>query len=237
MKTDTCRDVMQVCLNGHVMTDLLGTQPEQGRSYCDRCGAPTLSRCPTCGAALPGATPLPGLAPMGVRAAPRHCADCGAALPWTARAHAAPPATFAALEPLLRRVPRLARQLRERHGTRPAFRLEDVHDLADLLRAALHLSFDDVRRQARTPSYAADTRTDFLVGPERIAVTAKLAGDPMQLADEIRIDVADYETQGDCGGLVVLIYDAAQRLHEPDRLEAEWGRAETTLSVRCVVAR
>ena len=35
-------DVMQVCRNGHVITDLLHTYPERGLSHCDRCGAPIL---------------------------------------------------------------------------------------------------------------------------------------------------------------------------------------------------
>ena len=43
--------------------------------------------------------------------------------------------------------------------------------LDDLMRAVLPLHFDDVRPQGRTPHYAAGTRTDFLLAPERVAVT------------------------------------------------------------------
>ena len=42
-------DVMQVCRNGHVITDMLRAHPESGLSHCDRCGAPTLDRCLTYG--------------------------------------------------------------------------------------------------------------------------------------------------------------------------------------------
>ena len=57
------QDVMQVCLNGHVITDRLRGRPEHALSRCDRCGAPTLYRCPTCGRELPGARGVPGLEP------------------------------------------------------------------------------------------------------------------------------------------------------------------------------
>src|SRR5439155_25452025 len=88
---------------------------------------------------------------------------------------AAPP--LAALETLLRRLPRVVHELRSRHGERPPFRAADGYDLADLLRALLPLHFDDVRPPSRTPSYAAATRTDFLLvsppGGRAIALTAK----------------------------------------------------------------
>src|SRR5205814_8178601 len=83
----------------------------------------------------------------------------------------------AALENLLRRLPRVIHELRWRHGERPPFRVSDIHDLEDLLRALLPLQFDDVRPLCRTPSYAAATRTDFLlvspVGGRSIALTPK----------------------------------------------------------------
>ena len=52
---DRVSDVMQVCHNGHVITDLLHTYPERGLSHCDRCGAPTRDRCGTCGRLITGA--------------------------------------------------------------------------------------------------------------------------------------------------------------------------------------
>ena len=55
------QDVMQVCRNGHVITDLLRTCPERGQTHCDRCGAATIEQCLTCGQSLPGAIAVPGL--------------------------------------------------------------------------------------------------------------------------------------------------------------------------------
>src|SRR5690349_10105581 len=110
MIADDVRDAMQVCMHGHVVTDLLHTHPEQARTHCDRCGAATLARCGTCGAELPGAIPVPGLTPVGSRRPPQHCPTCGAAFPWTLRQR--PPrnlGAFTTLEHLLRRLPRVAR--------------------------------------------------------------------------------------------------------------------------------
>src|SRR5271165_1781305 len=125
MTTNGCQlDVMQVCRNGHVMTDLLHTNPERSRSHCDRCGAETLDRCATCGQELPGAFPVPGLAPVGALRPPDYCPTCGAAFPWAADRHAVSaddPLRF--LVPLLRRLPRMIRQLRSRHGNRPPFQV------------------------------------------------------------------------------------------------------------------
>ena len=59
------QDVMQVCRNGHVITDLLHTYADRGLSHCDRCGAATLDRCATCGLEIPGAVHVPGLVPVG----------------------------------------------------------------------------------------------------------------------------------------------------------------------------
>ena len=60
----------------------------------------------------------------------------------------------------------------------PKYRLsfeKDIYDLEDLLRTILYLHFDDIRRATRTPGYSLGTRTDFVVGVERVAVAVKLA--------------------------------------------------------------
>src|SRR5262249_17380791 len=136
---DGCmHNVMQVCHNGHVITDLLTTYPERGLRHCDRCGAPTCDRCRTCGQPIAGAVSVRGLVPAGQLSPPQSCSTCGAAFPWAKRA--APTTALsplAILETLLRRLPRVIRQLRVRQGDRPPFRVEDERDLEDLLRAVL----------------------------------------------------------------------------------------------------
>lgn len=241
--TDTAgRDVMQVCRNGHVITDRLRGSPESAAVHCDRCGAATLDCCPTCGQALPGAATVPGLLPVGRRRPPAFCATCGAAFPWTRRP-ASPPPPVAALETLLRRLPRAVRELRARHGERPPFRAADVYDLEDLLRALLPLSFDDVRPLSRTPSYAAATRTDFLLVPagggRTIALAPKWATADLSeagLTKQWDEDVTYYEARRDCRLLVGFVYDPEGRLPDAPALETAWSRPRGDVELRCVVA-
>jgi hypothetical protein len=232
-------DVMQVCRNGHVITDLLRTYPERGLGHCDRCGAPTLEGCPTCGHELPGAVPVPGLVPMGRSEPPLFCAHCGAAFPWAHRPNPAAPEPWPLLENLLRRLPRVARQLRVRQGDRPAFRVADGRDLEDLLRSLLPLHFDAVLPQCRTPSYAPGTITDFRLDPHEIVVTAKRGKadvSEQQWMEQLQEDVAHYSLELSPGTLVYFVYDPELTLHEPRKLEAAWSQAKDEMQVRGVIA-
>jgi hypothetical protein len=241
---DSCPDVMQVCRNGHVITDLLHSHPGRGLSHCDRCGATTLDRCPTCGKELVGANYVPGLVTMGTRLPPQRCAYCGAAFPWAGQpANDQPVDAVAGLVNLLRRLPLMIRQLRTRHGDRPPFRVQDEHDLDDLLRAVLPLQFDEVRTESRTPGYAAGNRTDFRLGgdaaPHHVAVTAKLVSRGCraeQLEEQWREDLAYYQRVSGCRILVGFLYDAEGQLREPQKLEAIWSQLGERLELRCVIA-
>jgi hypothetical protein len=231
-------DVMLVCRNGHVITDRLHGSPELLLRHCDRCGADTLSRCPTCGQEFPGAVVWPGPVPIGRPQPPRYCSRCGAAFPWAPRPRpAADP--LAALEALLRRLPEVSRQLRNRQGDRPPFRVEDERDLEDLLRALLAVPFDDVRLEGRTPAYASRRRTDFLLHGGTLALTAKCvraAADESRVAAELAADVAYYQARPGCRALVCFLYDPEGRLPDPRRLEAAWSRPRDELDLCCLVA-
>ena len=233
------RDVMQVCRNGHVITDLLHSYPERGLFHCDRCGAQTLDRCATCGANIPGAIQVLGLPPAGTCPPPNYCAVCGAAFPWTVRPQVALSNPRGQLETMLRRLPQVVRQLRCRQTNRPPFRVQDEQDLEDLLRALLALHFDDVRPEIRTPRYAAGNRTDFLLFPQGFALTAKLAGPLLRepgIANQLKEDVAYYSGKKHCSSLLTCVYDAEGLLREPAALEKAWSIREEGLEVRCIIA-
>lgn len=233
-------DVMQVCRNGHVITDLLHNCPERGLLHCDRCGAPTLDHCLTCGQKIRGAIYVPGLVPAGNCPPLSYCASCGAAFPWTnGRRRPPPPHPRAALETMLRRLPLVARQLRWRQGARPPFRIEDERDLEDLLRSLLPLHFDDIRPIARTPSYAPGRRTDFLLHAQGIAVAVKLVGPELReqtIAQQLQEDVAYHREQSDCTSFLAFVYDPDGLLRETAVLERAWARQENQLEVCCVIA-
>jgi hypothetical protein len=236
--TEFEQDVMQVCRNGHVVTNQMRTRPEQARHHCEHCGATTLHACSTCGLELPGALVVPGLQPIGMPEPPRFCSNCGAAFPWQRR----PAAVIAAantLESFLRRLPLAVRQLRQRWRTRLPFRVEDEHDLEDVVRSLLPLFFDDVRLRSRTPAYAVDTRTDFLLCQEKIVLTLKQAAlDRRQscLEKQLQEDKSFYGASPDCGTLWVYVYDPQAYLQDPQRLEAIWSQGEENPQMKCVIS-
>jgi hypothetical protein len=229
---DCVQDAMQVCRNGHVITDLLRTCPECSLTHCDRCGAVTMDRCPTCGHELPGAVVVPGLQPLGARPAPHYCESCGAAFPWTRQRRPPKRESLLILENLLHRLPRVIRQLRVRRGDRPPFRVVDERDLEDLLRSLLPLHFDDIRPECRTPSYASSTRTDFLLVPENIALTIKWA--QPRILEQVQEDAAYYRHERKCRTLVVFVYDPESSLREPCVPPSAGAEDGEGPEVRCV---
>lgn len=77
-------DIAQICLNGHVITSATKTAPKLKRRFCDKCGAPTITECPNCGADIRGYYHVPGeLTLAATYRLPKFCRDCGVAYPWT----------------------------------------------------------------------------------------------------------------------------------------------------------
>ena len=77
-------DVMQVCLNGHTITDTAATQPEFAKPFCSNCGERTITTCPECRAPIQGTYHVPGVAVLAfaIPKAPNNCHACGTAYPW-----------------------------------------------------------------------------------------------------------------------------------------------------------
>lgn len=75
--------VAQICLNGHMITDSSDTYPELCSPYCPKCGAATITACPSCGAPLPGDYDC-GIPIIGSQAPVNaYCHQCGKPYPWT----------------------------------------------------------------------------------------------------------------------------------------------------------
>jgi hypothetical protein len=130
------------------------------------------------------------------------------------------------------------RQLRVRHGDRPSFRVTEDRDLEDLVRALLPIHFDDVRPECRTPSYAAVTRTDFLLAPEQIALTVKHSGPALggaDLAGQFAEDFAYYQGQRVCRTLVCFVYDPEGLLRHFTPPEIPGAAPDGAVGVRWVV--
>lgn len=77
-------EVAQVCLNGHVITKIYNISLERRKSFCDKCGAPTIHQCQNCGENIQGEYMVPGMAAGGfTKKAPVYCFNCGEPFPWT----------------------------------------------------------------------------------------------------------------------------------------------------------
>ncbi|WP_143325821.1 hypothetical protein [Paraburkholderia ribeironis] len=137
-------------------------------------------------------------------------------------------------EPALKRLVRLVERLPEvsrnlvkerRHEKRDTLDVRDEYDVQDLMRAFLHLEFDDVRAEEYCPSYAAtSSRVDFLIWPEKIAVEVKYAKkshSQRKIADELIVDIARYQKHQDANHLVCVIWNTEHTLHNPVALKSD----------------
>jgi hypothetical protein len=75
-------DVAQICRAGHVIVYSLKVSPNSRKTFCDKCGAATISECQTCGWPIVG-EPYAPLGGGGPYQAPKYCEECGKPFPWT----------------------------------------------------------------------------------------------------------------------------------------------------------
>lgn len=78
------QDTMQVCLNGHVITDRYNTHPDFRKNFCTECGEKTITKCQHCSADIPGDMIYDSIVVIGgfESYAPKICANCGGKFPW-----------------------------------------------------------------------------------------------------------------------------------------------------------
>ncbi|MBK5260443.1 MAG: hypothetical protein JJE51_12700 [Thermoanaerobaculia bacterium] len=152
---------------------------------------------------------------------------------------AATPDAFEILDRLSSRFHLVACQLRTRHADRPTLDVTDEYDLQDLLHALLHLSFDDIRPEEWTPSYAGkSSRVDFLLKGEKTVVETKKARPRLgakELGSELIEDIARYERHPACERLYCLVYDPDQRVSNPRGFETDLSSSgEFAVRVRVI---
>ena len=73
---------MQVCLNGHQITDSANAMPQFRKAFCAECGAKTIMGCPECHATIQGHYYSPGVLSIRETPVPNNCHSCGTAFPW-----------------------------------------------------------------------------------------------------------------------------------------------------------
>lgn len=73
----------QVCLNGHMINDNVDEHPESNQNFCSKCGAKTITACPSCNAKIRGDYECGVVVIGGLTSVDSYCYNCGAAYPWT----------------------------------------------------------------------------------------------------------------------------------------------------------
>lgn len=77
-------DTAQICLNGHCTNDAIRSAPSLSQDFCDKCGASTITACPSCHTPIHGYYHVPGVISLGFEySPPSYCHKCGAPYPWT----------------------------------------------------------------------------------------------------------------------------------------------------------
>lgn len=144
------------------------------------------------------------------------------------------------IENLCNRLHLVARQLRSRYDNRVTIEVEDEYDVQDVMHALLKLTFDDVRSEEWTPSYAGKSaRVDFLLKSEQIVIevkkTRKNLG-PKEIGDQLIIDITRYKAHPDCQYLICFVYDPEGRIGNPKSIESDLTGTHDGLDVRVIIA-
>jgi hypothetical protein len=134
----------------------------------------------------------------------------------------------------------VARQIRDRHDSRPTLDVADEYDVQDLLHSLLRLRFEDIRPEEWSPSYAGkSTRMDFLLKVEQIVIEIKMTRPGLnakKVGEELTIDIAHYRGHPDCKTLVCFVYDPEGRISNPAGLARDLSTESDDFVVRVVIA-
>jgi hypothetical protein len=139
------------------------------------------------------------------------------------------------LTQLWRRFPLVARQMRGRHDNRPTLDVADEYDVQDLFHAMLTISFDDIRKEEWSPSYAGgSSRMDFLLPELEAVVEIKMMRKTLstrQLGEELIVDIAKYKKHPQCRTLFCFVYDPEGRIVNPRGVESDLNSEQSEMTV------
>src|SRR5208282_5659540 len=131
----------------------------------------------------------------------------------------------------------VVKQLQHRHENRKTLSITDEYDVQDLMHALLRLSFEDVRPEEVTPSYAGtSSRMDFLLKAEATVIEVKYNLRNKELRDQLAVDIETYRIHPDCKTLACFVYDPNSKIENPIGLERDFaGRPNGVMKVIVLV--
>jgi len=225
-------DVMQVCLNGHRITENYNRFPEFRKNHCTQCGASTITACQNCGKAIKGDYHIEGVIDLisGLTLVPDICENCGKDFPWRTKKKQiqenfkkVDKDDILLLDTICDRFHLVAKQIRQRYANRETLDIKDEYDTQDLLHSLLKIYFDDIRKEEWNPSYAGgSSRSDFLLKNERIVIEIKKTRSGLkskELGEQLIIDIAKYKGHPDCKTLYCFVYDPEGYVDNPRGIE------------------
>jgi len=223
-------DVMQVCVNGHQITDTYNRYPEFRKDYCPKCGAETIYKCPNCGKPIKGDYHVSGIVVSSRTPVPVICEYCGKDFPWRLKKKTTEGNNkqierepLILLEQIFDRFHLIAKQIRQRFDERETLAIKDEYDVQDLLHSLLHLNFDDIRKEEWNPSYAgSSSRSDFLLKNEKTIIEVKMTRKGLkakELGEQLIIDKVKYKVHPDCKILYCFVYDPSGYIDNPKGIE------------------
>lgn len=150
-----------------------------------------------------------------------------------------PTSAFQKAENIIKKFNQVARQIRHRYANRETLIIQDEYDVQDLIHSILKISFDDIRPEEHTPSYAgASSRMDFLLKKEKIVIEAKMASNKLTdkvIGEQLLIDISRYQSHPDCKRLICFVYDPDGFIRNPIALENDLSGKHNDLDVNVLV--
>lgn len=235
-------DVMQVCQKGHIITDMLQSNPDYGQKNCKQCGTSTISKCLKCKVDIRGYHHLSGVIHSGDSEPPEFCHECGKPYPWQGKIKKKEASEFnenVLLENIFKKIHQIVKQLRRRHNDRNTLDVKDEYDLQDLLHALLQIHFEDIRPEEYTPSYGGNTsKMDFLLPDEKLVIETKMTRNSLKnkrITQELIEDKEYYKKSKDVETLYCLIYDPEGYISNPRGLEKDIGEEHQDFTCKVYV--
>ena len=243
---------LQVCLNGHKITEYYDSSPTDRSNYCDKCGAETIYQCPTCKEKIRGHKHLDGIVVAIGTNIPSNCHACGKPYPFKSKSKPTlEPEVEATPEPknknndeafietIFQRFPLVVTQLKVRREDRPTLNVDDEYDVQDLLHSLLKINYDDIRPEEWNPSYGgSSTKSDFLLKDEKIIIEVKHTRKGLtniKLKEELIIDKDQYKQNQHCKTMCCFVYDPDNRIENPRGFEKDLQEESDDFTCKVVI--